>query len=489
MIRRWLVAPVLILFFAMLSFGAWAVASPLGAEPDSDFHLTSIWCQSAGADSRCERAYMLDGARAVKTFVAFDSPCFAVQPNVSAACQVITRATYFTERVNNGDYPTGYYAVAGLLASNNILRSLMGIRMLNAALFVLLITGVHWLADRLTRRALTITLGAVLVPVGVFFIPSVNPTSWAVSGITIQVFALLAQIRAEARWRALALGLLAATGGLMAAAARGDAGAYAIGVSVLTFWLGFPTLRRHPYRWLAYLVPITVGAMSFFGSSQTMGEIAGTKTGAADAFNFFNIVSLPLGNFGIDWGLGSLDTPMPSATWFPAIMVCSVVVVAGLTRVCWRRAFAVIGAGLAVLAIPYYALWRSGYQVGQLVQPRYILPLLIVFVAVSVWRPAEESVDVEPGSWALVVLGASVANSAALYANLLRYTNGSHPYLLGAKLQWWWQTAIPPQAVWVIGSFAFAYALSALVLRVRPRQRMGVLPRRSSDGLAPGIVR
>ena len=43
-----IVAPLLLLF----ALAAWAVASPVGAAPDDDFHLASIWC-ATGDDERC----------------------------------------------------------------------------------------------------------------------------------------------------------------------------------------------------------------------------------------------------------------------------------------------------------------------------------------------------------------------------------------------------------------------------------------------------
>ena len=47
--------PVLILapVFALIALIAWSLASPIGASPDDDFHLASIWCADAADTAAC----------------------------------------------------------------------------------------------------------------------------------------------------------------------------------------------------------------------------------------------------------------------------------------------------------------------------------------------------------------------------------------------------------------------------------------------------
>ncbi|MGA1784996.1 MAG: hypothetical protein ACO39R_06415, partial [Pontimonas sp.] len=37
----------------LVGLGGWALSSPVGSDPDSDFHLASIWCTTADPGSPC----------------------------------------------------------------------------------------------------------------------------------------------------------------------------------------------------------------------------------------------------------------------------------------------------------------------------------------------------------------------------------------------------------------------------------------------------
>ncbi|QIM19287.1 hypothetical protein G7066_13215 [Leucobacter coleopterorum] len=45
-----------ILLATLVTFGAWALSSPIGATPDEDFHLASIWCGSGEREGSAVRA-------------------------------------------------------------------------------------------------------------------------------------------------------------------------------------------------------------------------------------------------------------------------------------------------------------------------------------------------------------------------------------------------------------------------------------------------
>src|SRR5262245_53254713 len=69
----------------LLALGCWALASPVGASPDEDFHLGSIWCAQGIEAGRCEQ-----GPTAQSRLVPADvarATCYAFKPETSAACQ------------------------------------------------------------------------------------------------------------------------------------------------------------------------------------------------------------------------------------------------------------------------------------------------------------------------------------------------------------------------------------------------------------------
>jgi lipopolysaccharide export LptBFGC system permease protein LptF len=112
-------------------------------------------------------------------------------------------------------------------------------------------------------------------------------------------------------------------------------------------------------------------------------------------------------------------------------------------------------------------LARSGYPVGQFVQPRYMLPLLVVFVGVL----ATAFADRAPSRKAGIVVGAGVvvAHSVALFTNLGRYVQGgANAGIWGTPKWWWWSGSWGPTLVWMLGSLAFAVVAAVLIAWVLP---------------------
>src|SRR5690606_23817685 len=93
--------------------------------------------------------------------------------------------------------------------------------------------------------------------------------------------------------------------------------------------------------------------------------------------------------------------------------------VLGLRRMSIRKAVVVGVTGLVLWLLPLYVLQQGGAIVGEQVQPRYLLPLIVLFggllalgTPVVAWTRGQ----------LLVVAGAlATANLVALRVNILRY--------------------------------------------------------------------
>ena len=171
---RWVhLAPVL----AFLALSAWAFASPVGAGPDDDYHLVSTWC-AAGGGAECQ-----PGSHATSRSMdaAFqDIICYAGKQYVSAECQeaaLDAEGRWETERGNfAGEYPPVYYAVMHVFAGSDIQVSAIAMRLVNAGLFVGLTTALFVLLPMTRRRTLLWGWLVAAVPLGIFLIPSNNPS-------------------------------------------------------------------------------------------------------------------------------------------------------------------------------------------------------------------------------------------------------------------------------------------------------------------------
>ena len=129
----------------------------------------------------------------------------------------------------------------------------------------------------------------------------------------------------------------------------------------------------------------------------------------------------------------------------------------GLRRVGARRAVALLLALLALWVVPFVLLYQSRTIVGDLVQPRYLLPLMVIAIGVASLR--RDAVAAWNGYRLWLAGGAlAVAFWAALRTNIQRYTTGADQFRLdpGVNAEWWWNAAPSPLVTLVGGTLAFA---------------------------------
>jgi len=487
---RWILTPLI----AFIAFVAWGFASPVGAGPDDDFHLASIWCANGGS-IYCEPGSEWD-TRVVS--VGFKKPfCFVAQAEESAACQVGSwpkpgGETFETDRGNfYGEYPPVYYATMRLLAGPDVEVSAMTMRILNAALVVGLATALAALLPVARRRTLLWGWLVALVPLGMFIIPSNNPSGWALMGIGTAYLALLGWFETVGR-RRWALGALYLVGVLMAAGARGDAAVYVIGATGIVMLL---TIAKERSWLLGAILPamgLIIAGVFFATSGQAVlatpdasggselslsGQGVGLVDGSAGddpvgrptgfALAAYNLLMLPFVWTGVwgTWGLGWLDTMMPAVVPWAAAAAFIVVAFAGLGLMTWRKAISVAGVLAVLVVLPVYVLTVDHYMVGEHLQPRYLLPLITLLAFVLVTEPGGRLLRFTRIQ-TFAILGALViANTIALHMNIRRYVTGADQQgpNLDAGAEWWWDGFVTgPSGLWIIGSLAFAGMLVLL---------------------------
>lgn len=479
----WL-APVL----ALLALASWALASPMGASPDDDFHLVSTWCADPGKTWACEVG--ADSTeRVVPEALVKSSVCFAHHPERSAGCQKDTFElnpvpTELTQRGNFvRQYPPVYYAAMNMFVSSNIELSVVLMRLFNAVVFVAMTTALFALLPLTRRPALVWGWLASTVPLGLFLIASNNPSSWAIVGVGSAWIALLGYLESNGR-RKVGLGLIFALSVIMAAGSRGDAALYAGFAIALVLLLRFRNERRF---WLDAILPIVMGvvaALFVLTSRQSQLGVEGLPSAPVSdptavavaaqsgdsighiAALLFNVPSLWAGVFGY-WGLGWVDTDMPAIVTFGAIAVAVGVVFTGLRVMTWRKAIALGATGILLVIIPTWVLYQGGHQVGQEVQPRYLLPLIVMFIGLAMVSATGRGPRLTRTQRILVGVTLSVAQLVALYMNMRRYIQGDAPgvgWNLDQYTLWWWDIAVSPMTVLATGSLAFG-AMMWILLR------------------------
>jgi hypothetical protein len=179
-----------------------------------------------------------------------------------------------------------------------------------------------------------------------------------------------------------------------------------------------------------------------------------------------NLVQLPelwVGAFGY-WPLGWLDTEMPALVWVTTFGIFTAVVFLLIRGVDKRQGFTLLALAVILYVLPLYVLQKSLNHVGEQVQPRYLLPLIVGFAAIASLKFAQTKVVLSAlQSW-VILAGIALANALALYVNTKRYVSGLNNgtgVSLDSSIGWWWNLPVSPMTMWFVGSLAFAIALGA----------------------------
>ena len=528
--RRAWVLPALIALLVAMTGISWAVSSPVGGSPDDDYHLGAIWCPPPVDSTGC-RITTIDGKKAVGVPQSLEKKnvtCYAFDHNNSAACTLAfsDEAPGATLRWDDGNYPWGYYQFQHLLVGSDTARSVLAMRLVNTMIALALMGAILLLADSALRLSLGVALVTGWVPMGLYFVTSLNPSSWALTGTLAFTAGLLGASRSSG-WRRWGLDACAAAGAVLACTSRGDSAFYML---VCTVALAFAVPWSRALVREAALAVMASGAGTWIMAHTKVaglnlaGEVEDNGLSTL-SIAWMNIKALPdylKGFTGHGIGPGWNDVSYGGTVERLAGLVVMVVLIVGAWRMSWRR-FLSTGAVMgAICGVPVVIGIRGHFSNVEFYQPRYMLPLFAV--AVLLWitparaeggraplapsggAPGADEAGAaaasspsparaagggaslrirfgdRPDDWfgRVVRFGTPVAaalvafmHSYALYLVLERYTMGRTPHAmpfdlgmqnLNAVHEWWWPWApIGPMTVWAVGALAFAGALACAV--------------------------
>ena len=476
-VRR--VLPGLVCAVAVLVLGwAWSVASPPASSPDEEYHLASIWCPMPYEAYGCQTATDGQGQLTVDVpeAVGVRSLCWQSSLKTTAECTsaLSSQVQVPTWRVDQGGYPGGMYKALHLLVGADTHSSLLAMRMLTVVVAVLLGAGVVVVGGRTVRRLLVYTVLGSYLPLGVSMVASMNPSGWSLIGVTTAFLGMVCLAYADQRWRVVGSAVLVAAGALLAGSARSDAGPYLVVAGAAAVVIYHRQFRTHLLRLLVPGLLAVWGAVvllssSQIGAMQTPAVLAGIDVSHRNArLTFFKnldeILSLVIGNYGT-WPLAQLDAPMPSSVYVPALAVAAGLCLVGLRQVTLGKLLVIGTVAALLVALPLYLLQVSLLYVNEVIQPRYVLPLLPVLVGSCVAPVFGRQLSLTRLQALTVWLAVSVAHCSALLAFMRRFAVGTEgAFFLGAPDPWTWPGAPAPVWTWTIGSVAFAVAAFSVVL-------------------------
>jgi hypothetical protein len=497
--KRLLISGLLASSALIISLVSWTLSSPPGSSPDENFHVGSIWCADGEKDGRCE---YVDYSREeivnrVEVPHVMDT-CFIFYSAQSGDCSWDSKSVKPELVANsNGQYPNLYYQTMNVLVSEHTQVSALLMRLFNSSLASFLVLATIMLSGTRTRGAGLIGFLATLIPLAIFLVPSLNPSSWAYLGLAFAwVFQMNAMtdhesslFKVRSNWALFIFCTALAMG------SRWDAMLYScLSILVVTFLASKDLARIDKDKLLIPGIVFLIGVaflINHYKPSAVQGAGVFGNPGSITAdwderdrnlYNLINLVELPAGVFGLEWGIGWLDTPLPKIVALIGISVYMYFLIQSLPYRNNGSYFVFALLVLVIVAILFYYLWGSRIIVGEVVQPRYILPMIPLLVGISLWSsrlPSPLSLDV----WARsVLLGLliSVTHAMSLWTNIRRYTLGLEPnqgFSLSnpdTPIEWWWRWAPSPNFVFFTGTIAFAvftFAVLRLVSSYKEYER------------------
>ena len=474
----------------MISLITWTLSSPLGSSPDENFHIGSIWCAEGEIDGRCEYVDYSATTNANRVSIPHVMDvCFIFYSEQSGNCLWDTKSIKpELQASENGAYPDLFYRVMNIFVSDHTQVSGLVMRLATSALASLLVLASIVFSPSRTRGAALVGFLVTLVPLAIFLVPSLNPSSWAYLGLAFAwVFQMNAMTNREAsQFKVRSNWALFIFCTALAMGSRWDAMLYScISILVVTFLASkdLQHLKKNTllipgimfFTGITFLInhykPSAVQGSGVFGNPGSI--TADWAEHDRNIHNLINLVELPAGVFGLEWGIGWLDTPLPKIVALIGISVYMYFLIQSLPYRNNANYFVFVVLIFVIVAILFYYLWGSRIIVGEVVQPRYILPMIPLLIGISLWSsrlPSPLSLDV----WARsVLLGVmiSVTHAMSLWTNIRRYTLGleanqgfslSNP---DSPIEWWWRWAPSPNVVFFIGTAAFA-TFTFLALRI-----------------------
>lgn len=464
---------ILVFIFALLSLLAWSLSTPVGGTPDEDFHLASIWCGQGERGGFCEQG-PTSNEKLVPSDLVYSAVCFAFDSNQSAACQRNGYGTgselVKTDRGNfSGLYPPVFYWVMSWFVNEDINSSVLLMRFFNTVLFLVTLYVTSRLIKPKYNKIPFIVGFFTLIPLGVFLVPSINPSSWAITACIGAYFATSAwlQTNGKRKWISfIVINLMV----LIGAGSRADAAIFVLLAITSSFFVNSSKIQ---WKTLLSYLPIVIGLAMVLLFVLTSGQ-AGVGTNGLEGDTKSSITGIKLlvvnvlqapelwaGIFGY-WGLGWLDTPMPAVIWVIGTLIFGYVYFSGFLSSTIRKKIVLVVLLLILWALPVLILFKSGLTVGAGVQPRYLLPILCVIACVSLDRAG----TVFPVGFSIVqsrLLKTLIFVSFAisLLINYRRYESGMDVMspLLWNNLEWSWPYAPFPMISWLVGTICFAMLL------------------------------
>ena len=469
------------LLFLFLSISAWALSSPIGSNPDDDYHLPSIWCAETPINERCTQNE--NGIEVPRQLLLMG--CFARSPNVTGACtnksNDVNEVIPF-KHLNNIErgYPVGFYNLMSILKNDNLMSFVFNVRIMNSLIFIF---GLLLLFLIVKNHDLWIRIVIVqvisMIPLGFFTIPSTNPSSWPMSflmGLWVALYTIGRQNKKPFGRFSLFVVMFFWLGLNFA---RADGSIFSIVALFSLLIVFFREQGANIKRLKSLIFGLLIMSFVIFVTSKSPKSVINGEVIGGDQLGGFSLLwnnlrnsqHFFLGGAGRT-GLGWFDTYVDPLVWKTLSFIIIFILVTGLVSVLQQRNYRSFNGSLFLiftyLLIPIISLQINGLKVGQFLQPRYMSPMVPLIILSTF---LETKISTRTISFYFIVICPMLflCYSLSLGANIQRYSSGTNdPWSITAYLNFGWSMfGIAPINIFVVGSTFFALFLVTIVFYYR----------------------
>jgi hypothetical protein len=455
-----LIAIASFLFFLCLA--AQSLSAPISSAADSDHHMTSVWCAWGEKPGMCENRIETDtGATVDVPF--FVQICEGRPITEWRHCEEeSTHPKIQNLRTTSSSARNLYYIIMRALASENVTRSILLIRLVNSLMATLIV----FLLLKVARgRLLTAAISGitfVFVPLAFSQLTVATPKSWAVLGAMFSwVFLYGAlyqrQVGNQNRlaWFAYVMCMF------LVFSTRIDASYFAIFSSIVIllkpqFELSGPEFRKF-FVWSIPSIALSLFALKQIGRFGSYIEFPIPKTELPLLnYVFSEIVQIfetSMSVFGFGTGQSGGSPGIIGIISFGLFAMFFGNSLQHSTRL-QKRIVLTTALFLA------FTIYRGNNSIGMQLPGTYILaiPLMLVGFAV-LFADAKPDLMFSKTARTMVVLLLAIANAYELFGGMEYYVrkgvNTGAFLRLSLNGGWWWNTPISPNLVFIVGAAAF----------------------------------
>ena len=463
---------ILALLGLLIVMTAWALSSPIGSSPDDDYHLASSYCSHGNRSELCVMADETQVFR-VPALITRTYDCYLNGLNASECLQFDGNNFETTTRINSANlYPDTFYWINGFFAKPNVEVGALLMRILNIAVTVILLLLSYSKSSPLIKSVMPLALACALVPLGIFILPSNNPSSWSVTGIFVYWVGLSSSFQRRKMADNLTSLSFALIGGAAAISSRSDS---ALLLMIVTVAVMIQSNFRCSDLMMSNKNRLLGGLLVFlFLVNRALNRTNFVSQGFVDSQNglatgdilFQNLQSYPryvLAFFGFSfWG----ETPMGHLAWFQIpvpILASSIILATAIFLGCrniqkWPKSdkFSIVFLLFCIVLIPLVLHQRDGTVIGELIQPRYLYSLFLIIMTLCIAN-SRRNTWVGEKMVLSITAGLTVAHSLVLHRFIGSYTSGfnSNDSLVFNE-SWWGFSPLSPELTWLVGSVAFS---------------------------------